>query len=363
VHPVGKTLQSILRHHHYDQFEIFGYDLTKAKRDFLTLQILQMPNVHWRNNLFLESNLTIIQMILSDEIDILVDMLGHTDGGANRLEILAVKPAPAIVSYFAYPGTMGMTSIGYKFADKYTIPIDDTDLHKCYFEKIIRLSGGIGIYEPYDQAPLQTKHVEPYDKPNRTIRFCCLNNPQKFNTKVIETWANILLNVPNSMLYFRFFFFQNSLMRETTIVEFAKFGISEDRLNFGSATVYEYLELFTTCDIALDCFPYNGGMTSTESLFYGTPLITLEGTDYVSRVGVSLLSHLGYTELIAKTCFEYISIAVSLAKNPMQLKHYHETIPVKIKQIALGNGSLFIQHFEKGLYEIWQDTIFCLNNK
>jgi protein O-GlcNAc transferase len=361
LHPVGKTLQSLLKHHHYDQFDIFGYDLTKAKRDFLTNELLNMQGIKWRRNLSSEPNDKIIQLILQDEIDILVDMLGHTDGGANRLEIFAVKPCPAIVSYFSYPGTMGMTSIGYKFADKFLVPPGNVELEKCYFEKIIRLEGGISLYESYDQAPPTKKRVDDYTNPDRQIRFCCLNNPQKFNSTLIETWANILNAVPRSILYFRFFFFSNALLREGTIQEFAKHGIAEDRLNFGVSTIYEYLDLYNQSDVALDCFPYNGGMTSTETLFYGVPLVTLAGKDYVGRVGVSLLSFLGCPELIANTIPEYIEIAVNLAKNPDRLRHYHNTLNNTFKTLPMGNGKLFIDHFENGLRQVWKETTSLVN--
>jgi predicted O-linked N-acetylglucosamine transferase (SPINDLY family) len=125
----------------------------------------------------------------------------------------------------------------------------------------------------------------------------------KVDEPVIECWAQILNRVPGSTLLLKYRWLSDSFVASDLRRRFEKYGVDPRRLVFGySSAHYEYLLSYKDIDIALDPFPYNGGLTSSEALHMNTPIITLEGDDYVSRVGVSLLTKLGMGEKwIAKT--------------------------------------------------------------
>jgi len=72
-------------------------------------------------------------------------------------------------------------------------------------------------------------------------------------------------------------------------------------------------------DIALDPFPFNGTTTTCEALWMGVPVITLRGHRHAGRVGASLLTQIGLTDLIAHSIEEYVEIAVALAGNSGRL--------------------------------------------
>ena len=81
----------------------------------------------------------------------------------------------------------------------------------------------------------------------------------------------------------------------------------------------------TSVDIALDPFPYNGTTTTCEALWMGVPVVTLRGDRHGGRVGASLLSQIGLTDLIANSVEEYLEIAVALARNPERLSDLRRT--------------------------------------
>jgi predicted O-linked N-acetylglucosamine transferase (SPINDLY family) len=91
-------------------------------------------------------------------------------------------------------------------------------------------------------------------------------------------------------------------------------GLPDGRVEVLGYTSYAaYLTHYHQVDIALDPFPYNGGTTSLDALYMGVPVVTLAGTRPVGRAGVTILSHLGLPELIARTPGKYVETAARLA--------------------------------------------------
>ena len=81
---------------------------------------------HWRETLGY-SDQQVAEQITSDQIDILVDLAGHTTG--NRLTALARKPAPIQISWLGYPNTTGLSAMDYCLTCDVQNPIDEPTLH------------------------------------------------------------------------------------------------------------------------------------------------------------------------------------------------------------------------------------------
>ena len=129
-------------------------------------------------------------------------------------------------------------------------------------------------------------------------------------------------------------------------------GIERERIDIGFEHLIEALKMYNNMDLALDPFPYNGGTISSECIYMNTPFITLEGTSYVSRVGVSLLSNLGLQKYIAKTKSEYVEKVIDLVNNQTELKELHQTLRLRMLNSDLANSVSFTKNIEKAYVDI-----------
>ena len=267
-HSVTYFIEPILRQHNKEQFSLFCYANLK-KKDAVT-QRLQSYVDGWRD-IPAMSDAEVATQIHNDEIDILVDLSGHTDD--SRLLVFAHKPAPIQISYLGYPNTTGLSTIDYRITDHYADPDGEEQFHT---EKLLRLAPSFLCYQPPQDAPDVAEL--PYDN-NHCITFGSFNNLSKVNERVITLWVELLQRIPTARLCLKNMAFKDPDVIADYIEKFTSQGISAERLEFiGWVTVKNsHLELYNRIDICLDTFPYNGTTTTCESLWMGVPVITLLG--------------------------------------------------------------------------------------
>ena len=350
THPVGFMFDSILRNHNINKFEIFCYDnsnSTKSSNDVIAKKLRAYNNARWFSieNL---SDVEILTQMINDNLDILVDMMGHTRN--TRMNVLQYKPARIIVSYFAYPSTNGLKEIDYRFTDKFASP---PETQKFFTEKFYYLPNGFQCYTP----PIDIDSTKNYSREKYKIHLCCFNNPIKLSRPTIETFAEILKRLPESKLFLRYCYYKSSYFRERMLKQFVELGIDTDRISIDSLDLEQSLKFYNQMDIVLDPFPYNGGTISSEAIYMNSPLITLAGSNYVSRVGVSLLSNLGLQKYIANSREEYVQKVIDLARNPKELKELHQTLRIRMLNSDLANSVSFTHNVEAA----YQDMINKFN--
>jgi predicted O-linked N-acetylglucosamine transferase (SPINDLY family) len=277
--------------------------------------------------------------ILADDLDLLIEMTGHTSTGTNLLNVIRYKPARVIAQYFAFPNTYGISEVDFKIGDKHVFPVG---LEKYYVEDFCKLKGGLHTYHPI-QPVLVPK------TPHKGIIFGCTNNPKKYRPAWIKRVAAILKRVPDSTLKCRYINLNDPSLKEYYWKEFEKHGIARERIDLDACSNYaSYFPAYADMDICLDPFPYNGGTINIETLYAGLPYITLLGTSYVSRVGASILHQVGHPELIAKTEEAYVEYAVALAGDKDRLDAYKATIRDDMMKSTLGDNAAFAREFERG---------------
>jgi predicted O-linked N-acetylglucosamine transferase (SPINDLY family) len=137
---------------------------------------------------------------------------------------------------------------------------------------------------------------------------------------------------------------------------FAAHGIGRERLEFLSHTpsTREHLEAYGRVDVALDPFPYAGTTTTCEALWMGVPVVTLAGGRHASRVGVSLLTTLGLSEIIAADPDRYLAIAAGLASDPARLAALRSTLRPRLRASALCDVASFVPKLEAAYREMWR---------
>jgi predicted O-linked N-acetylglucosamine transferase (SPINDLY family) len=348
THPVGFMFESILKNHDINTFDIFCYDCcdTGKKIDDVTSKRLRKyNNATWRDicDINDEDALTII---VNDDLDILIDMMGHTRN--TRMNLLQYKPARIIVSYFAYPATNGLKEIDYRITDKYASPPES---QKFFLEKFYYMPNGFQCYTP----PQDLDCTKDYTRNKYKIHLGCFNNPIKLSIPCINTFCEILKRLPESKLFLKYCYYKSSYYKETIYKLFTDRGIDRDRVDIGYEPILDAIKFYNKIDITLDSFPYAGGTISSECLYMSTPFITLAGTTYVSRVGVSLLSNLGLDKYIANTEEEYIQKTIDLARNESELKLLHQTIRIKFIQSELYDSKKFTKSIENAYCDMFND--------
>ncbi|OHC29581.1 MAG: hypothetical protein A2Y50_12475 [Pseudomonadales bacterium RIFCSPLOWO2_12_59_9] len=341
-HVCSYFIEPLLRNHNHEQFEIFAYSLVK-REDHVTERFVQYAD-HWRLCTGLTSE-AIAEQVYADQIDILVDLAGHT--GNNRLEAFAIKPAPVQVSWWVgFAFGSGLKQMDYFLADEQMLP---PGCESSFSESLWRMPAPAIVYEPSVAMP------ELSDLPalrNGYITFGSLTRPIRVNYRVIKVWAELLKRVPGSRLVLDSHSFQDLSLCEHYRNEFAKQGVSPERLIIGFTSPVS--AVLKKIDIALDCFPHNSGTTLFESLWMGLPFVSLRHRPSMGRVGATILHGVGRDEWIADSEAEYLDKLVALASDVDALAGIRAGLREEMKASPLCNGPDFTRRMEQTYQQMWQ---------
>lgn len=343
-HPVGFFLEGALAELNAETVELFAYSTT-AKDDSVTQKLKTLMSV-WRD-VRLVSDARLADMIVGDGIDILIDLAGHTAG--NRLPVFAWKPAPIQVAWIGYVATTGVREIDYILCDRWVMPPEE---ERYFVEKPFRLPNNYLCFSmpafDIDVGPL------PADR-NGYITFGSFNNLTKINEPLIACWAKTLLAVPDSRLYLKTLLLGKDGVRGKICKSFANHGISPDRLILeGASPRRDLLESYNAVDIALDTFPYTGGVTSIEAMWMGAPVLTLSGNSYSSRIGESVVSNAGLPDWVAHSPDDYVAAALRHASDTDGLRALRASLRGKLLASSLGDSALFARGLEGAFREMWR---------
>lgn len=288
------------------------------------------------------------ERIRCDAIDILVDLSGHTSG--NRLPVFARQPAPVQVSWFGFPVSTGLKAMNYRFTDAIIDPEGIND--PFYSEKLIRLPRFYAAFRPDSQAP--EPGVGPVARQGY-VTFASFNNFAKITRPMLELWAEILHATPNSRLLLQSAGLDGPELGHVLRSFFTENGIAPERLILrGWTDLKAYLSLGAEADIALDPYPFNGGVTTCHALWMGLPVVSLSGQSAASRVGRSLLTRIGHPELVAESAVQYRDIAVALAHDRGRLAALRSSLRSSMATGGLLDGVGLARDVEAAYRTMWR---------
>ena len=221
-----------------------------------------------------------------------------------------------------------------------------------YREKMLRMPDAYVCFDPPEEAPA----VGPLPAPGRgQITFGSFNNLAKLTPEVIATWAEILRRVPDSRLLLVTRGLGGARTRERIREAFAAAGADPDRVELqGKVLRGELLTAYNAMDVALDPFPYSGGMTTCEALWMGVPVVTCPGETFASRHSLAHLSNVGLTETIATDRRDYVERAVRLAQDLPHLAALRAGLRDRVVRSPLCDGERFAQQFMELLRGVWR---------
>eukprot|EP01065_Artemidia_motanka_P045846 TRINITY_DN6819_c0_g1_i1.p1 TRINITY_DN6819_c0_g1~~TRINITY_DN6819_c0_g1_i1.p1 ORF type:complete len:843 (+),score=248.75 TRINITY_DN6819_c0_g1_i1:104-2632(+) len=394
LHSVSYFSHHLLRHHDSARVEVHCFSNT-AQADSKTFAFRRLvPAERWHDVTGKDAK-TCAEFIRSLQIDILVDLTGHT--ASCRLDIFALKPAPVQVSWIGYPNTTGLSTIDYRITDPQADPafvqaehyaetlyrLPETFICYCpdtreYYDTIGEApepgrGGGVSTKaESFQTGPELLESEERYalnyrgdlaahvavapHVDNGYVTFGCFNNMAKINPHVARVWAAILKQVPDCRLLLKSKPFAEERVREQMKAMLSAEGADLSRVELVGLVPFHYnhLQYYERLDVALDCFPYAGTTTSCEALWMGVPMVTLRGEAHATNVGASLLTSIGIPELIAGTPAEYVDIAVKLAKSPERLREYRSEMRRKMALSPLCDGKRYVRNVEAAFADMWE---------
>jgi protein O-GlcNAc transferase len=313
-HPVTNQVVQLIENHDRARFEVIGIgtnaDDGSPQRRRLIAAFDQFHDAHQ------QQPRAIAQQLRDLEVDILVDLNGHTDG--DHFDILSHRPAPVQAGWLGYAGTTAAPFMDYVIADRIIAPnaraFSETiaALPHCFFPS--DSSRRIG------KAPTRAAAGLPDDG----IVFCCFNNNFKLAAPVFAIWMRLLAAVPRSVLWLK----QAGEAARANLQQAAQgHGVDPKRLVFAAGAPLDvHLARHQLADLFLDTLPYNAHATACDALWAGLPVVTCRGTAFAGRVAASLLTAAGLPELITENAADYEALALALARDPARLRALREKL-------------------------------------
>jgi predicted O-linked N-acetylglucosamine transferase (SPINDLY family) len=347
-HPVGQLTAEIFENHDTNRFETYAFSI--GPDDDSDLRKRLEGSFHRFIDCQDKSDSEVLEAIKDAQIDILVDLAGHTQN--SRPSLFTSGPAPIVVNFLGFAGTLGSKELSnYIIADHIVVPEQS---NRFFEEKVVRLPGSFMPRDTKGPTTDETilKRVD-HGLPEDWIVFCCFNNAYKINRPVFCRWMNILKNVDRSILWL-------SDMAETAKSNLRKeaqgLGVSPDRLVFAKhvSSLSDHLARHRLADLFLDALPYNAHTTASDALWAGLPVVTQIGNSFAGRVAASLLNAFGLPELIARTSEEFEALAIDLALNKEKLHGVRERLRENRLTAPLLDGVLYTKHLEAAFEAMYQ---------
>jgi predicted O-linked N-acetylglucosamine transferase (SPINDLY family) len=344
-HAIGSLMPEVFELHDRSTVEVFAYYCGIPAEDATKVRIRNAVE-HWVDISAMD-DASAARRIVADGIDILVDVNGCTREARTRL--LALRPAPIIVNWLGYPGTMGSPYHHYIISDDWIIPKE----HEIYYsEKVVRLP----CYQPNDRK----RAISP-NRPTRgaaklpewAMVYCCFNGTQKISRYTFDRWITILSRVPDSVLWL----LDGGDATKQRLVDYAvQRGIAAERLIFAPKMGHaDHLARYSLADLFLDTAPYGAHTTASDALWTGVPILTFSGHSFASRVCGSLARSAGIPELVCSTADEYVERAVALGKNKPELRRYRDQMAAQRDTCALFDMDAHVRHLETLYRQMWDD--------
>ena len=288
----------------------------------------------------------IARLMRSDDIDIAVDLKGHTRG--SRFELLAYRPARVQVAYLGYPASTGADFIDYIEGDAVVTPLEHA---ANYSEHIAQLPHS---YQPNDRqralppAPSRAALGLPED----AVVLCCFNQAYKISPHMLDLWARILLDAPGTVLWMLAW---NPHAQANLGAELAQRGVPAERVFWApKLNLDEHIARLRAADLFLDTWPCNAHTTASEALWAGVPVLTVPGPTYASRVAASLVNACGLPDLACDDEDQYVALACALAGEPGVLAHIKSQLDALRLTLPLFDTDRYVRDYEALLMRMFE---------
>ncbi|OAI43794.1 hypothetical protein AYO42_05725 [Rhizomicrobium sp. SCGC AG-212-E05] len=335
-HVTAALTVEMFERHDRERFEIFAVSFGPEDGSAMRQRLIgAFDRFH---DARLQTDREVANLLKQWEIDIAVDLGGHTSGA--RPWVLAHRPAPVQVKYMGYPGTSGSGFIDAIIADRTVVPPDQDQF---FSEKIAALPDTLWVTDTRTEILPAPTRAEA-GLPESGFVFCCFNHNWKITAPLFDIWMRLLSQVDGSVLWL---LQGNDAIRANLRREAEARGIDPGRLTFAARTTPElHLARQQLADLFLDTLPYNAHTTASDALWAGLPLVTTPGNSFPARVAASILKAANLPELIADDLARYEALALELARNPARLADIRQQLAARRVSAPLFDTARFTRNLE-----------------
>ena len=342
-HSITYFLRGLLKNINKNNFEIFAISNSnkdESKNSYKNL-------FHEWINISKMNDIESINLIRSKKFDITIDLMGLTS--ENRISLLKNKISPIQITWLGYCNTTGIDQVDYIFADDNLIFDHE---YNFYAEKVKKIKN---IWNAHGGFNFERSEIKlPFLK-KKIFTFGSFNNLNKVSDENLKVWAKIISRVKNSRLLLKSSISYNL---DSFIEKLKKYNIFEKVVIIKRTEDFKtHLNLYDQVDLALDTFPYNGVTTTFEALWKGVPVLTLQGYNFNSRCGSSIIKNLGEKSLLSNSKYQYVEKAVYLATNINKLAELRINLYKNLFKTPLFDIVTFTKNFEELLYEVINEKL------
>jgi protein O-GlcNAc transferase len=349
-HATAYLLAEVIELHDRNAFEVVAYSC--GPDDGRTMR----RRLHGAFDRFVDvsavSDTAAARRILDDEVDILVDLKGYTH--AARSGIVALRPAPLVVNYLGYPGTLGGGMADYVIGDPTVTPLDAASQ---YAEKLALLPD---VYQPNDRkrviAPPAPRR--DYGLAERALVLCCFNQNYKLSPAILDVWCEALAATPDAVLWL---YESRPLATANLRREVGARGVDPARLVFAKGLpLAQHLARVSCADLFVDTYPYCAHTTASDALWSGVPVLTLAGETFASRVAASLLRAAGLADLVTWSLADYRALLLDLVANRDRLRAARERLKAGLRTAPLFDSARYTLNLERAYGAMWERCVAAL---
>ncbi len=344
-HPVSYLMTGVFARHDRSRFEITGISLqpddgSPASRSARAA----LGNVV---DVLGKTDAEIAALLRGMEIDIAVDLMGHTLGA--RTAIFTYRPAPVQVNYLGYPGTSGAPCMDYIIADRIVVP---AERQAHYSERIAWMPDTFQANDDRRLIDAARPERSAAGLPEAGFVFCCFNHSYKITPAFFERWLALLRAVPGSVLWL---YAGDPVVPRNLREEARRRDVDPERLVFAGRLPYaDHLARLQLADLFLDTLPFNAGTTASDALWAGVPVLTCPGDALAARMAASLLTAAGLPDLVAANADDYSALALKLATTPSALADVRDRLSRNRTGCALFDTQRFCRNLESAYRTMWE---------
>jgi protein O-GlcNAc transferase len=344
-HATAFLMAGLFEQHDRSRFHVSAFSFSTNDRTAMRARLVSAFDEF--HDVYQSSDIDVARMLREREIDIAIDLKGHTQ--ESRIGIFAHRPAPIAVSYLGYPATVGTPLIDYFIGDPVASPFS---LQPHFDEKIVQLPDSYQCNDRKRVIADRTPTRAEAGLPDQGFVFCSFNNNWKITPEVFDVWMRLLREVEGTVLWL----LRDNEGAETNLrKEAQRRGIDPARLVFADrALPADHLARHRLADLFLDTLPCNAHTTASDALWAGLPVLTCLGESFAGRVAASLNHAAGMADMVTASLDEYCALALKLARDPAQLAAVKSRLAQNRDGCALFDTARFARHIEAAYMTMWE---------